>query len=245
MTYGNTVQWPAAEGTYQVVTFHQEENQLEPDVLGHPCFMNNTRVVNGAPVNASDLAAFTDFYNAGNQNCATVQAQWHHRVPADISGTMFTGLSKETTLTVNAIFYVEIAPHLYDPTFGAYVFTSAVSAKYDPAAMRLYSDLARVMPPGVMQHMNPLGEFWNWLVGTVKKVAPAVMSAVGMIDHPVAQALSKVAALALEVGKLKSAFSSGSAPPAQSGSRSAPAKPAGKSRARAGPPQTLPRVSEV
>lgn len=230
MTYAGTKQWPAAEGSYSVVTYDASDNPIHSDVLGYVAFMNNSAVQLGPAGTPSGFGIVTHTYDFETDILLEQRPQWHHPLPADISGVILSGLSLQTTLTINVVFTVEIAAHLYDPTYGAYVYTSRPSAAYEPEALRYYAAMAKLMPAGVMQKLNPFGEFWNWIVGAVKKAAPYVSLAAGVIDHPVAQLVSRVAQLAGDMANLKR-NNGGGAGPAMSTATTVASRKSAKARA--------------
>jgi len=108
------------------------------------------------------------------------------QVPTDFnhSGAYFTGLSYSTTLTLNAIYYIEKFPTQLDT---ALVVLAKHSCRSDRVARELYSEIMREMPVGVPQRMNGLGD---WFADAISSAADFVAPVLGAIPLPMTQALS-------------------------------------------------------
>jgi len=100
------------------------------------------------------------------------------------AGAYFTGLSYETTLQLNVIYYIERFPSQQDSDL---VVLARHSCRQDCVALDLYSEIVREMPVGVPQRMNGLGE---WFADAVSSAADYISPVLGAIPHPVAQAAS-------------------------------------------------------
>lgn len=108
-------------------------------------------------------------------------------------GAYFTGLSSETTLTINEIRIFERFPSVQIASDSQLVVLAQPSPKYDQQAMELYSVVSAMMPTGVPQKMNGIGE---WFKEAVQEARNAIAPALAAIPHPLAQ----FAAGALRVG---------------------------------------------
>jgi len=97
-------------------------------------------------------------------------------------GAYFSGLSASTTLQVNAIYIVERFPTAQETDL---VVLAKPSCRADDAAIQLYSEVSRMMPVGVPQRMNGLGEWFSDAVSAASDFISPVLSA---IPHPMAQA---------------------------------------------------------
>lgn len=89
-------------------------------------------------------------------------------------GSYFTGLSKQTTLTLTIRFIVEIAP---TPSNQTLISLASPSSEYDPAALALYTRAVRELPPGTPVKNNADGDWWKIVSSAVKMAAPAIQAA--------------------------------------------------------------------
>jgi len=111
------------------------------------------------------------------------------------SGAYFTGLSYTTTLTLNAIFYIEKFPSQLDTDL---VVLAKHSCRSDTIARALYSEIVREMPVGVPQRMNGMGE---WFADAVSSAADFISPVLGAIPLPMTQGLSGIVKSAGNVAK--------------------------------------------
>jgi len=107
------------------------------------------------------------------------------------AGVYFSGLSPTSTLQLNAIYVIERFPTALDTDL---VVLAKPSCRSDMAAIDLYSEVIRMMPTGVPQKMNGLGEWFSDAVSAASDFLSPVLSA---IPHPAAQAVS----MGLKAGK--------------------------------------------
>lgn len=193
MLLTGTRQWKAAEGGYCTCTFNGLQNPSGP-MTPSAYFLNSGSYRTGT---TSEFGAFSCCY-------APVSGpEEFSRIPVDpprfnTSGLYFTGLSHETTLTVNVVYYVERFPSTNEQTL---VVLAKPSVSYDSVAFEIYARCLAFMPPGVPQFENGIGDWFKSVVGAIPKVARTVAPVLGMIPHPAGQALSMLAG---SVGKLGS-----------------------------------------
>lgn len=88
--------------------------------------------------------------------------------PYDTTGSYFTGLSEETTLTVKYRVYVERAPSWTDIDLA--VLTTP-SAGLDELALRLYSHAISQLPVAVTVKENGIGDWFKGVVSVLRDVA--------------------------------------------------------------------------
>jgi hypothetical protein len=90
-------------------------------------------------------------------------------------GAYFSGLSQETTLVVNTIYYIERFP---TPAETDLVVLAQPGPPSDPIAKELYSILMREMPPGVKVGDNADGDwFYSLVSGAAKFLGPSLAAA--------------------------------------------------------------------
>lgn len=167
MLYPGSRQWKAADGAYQVATFSKAENP--PTFVGYVQPVIAVAVsddVEGTPsTNTSALLVPTLQTVNAVANCA----QAVRILPLNMFGSMFTGLSTQTTLTINVNVYYESFPSVAEP--GILVLAKP-SATFDPIALGLMSLVNSTLPVGVPASWNPGGE-WFWeIVNDVVDMAP-------------------------------------------------------------------------
>lgn len=169
-------QWDAAEGGYVVVSMNTLNNYPdEPDagiivVMDSPDSQNtvgtNAVVYNGKRTRVLGATTITE----------PTEVQ---RLPFNTSGLYFSGLSVQTTLTVNVTWYIERFP---TPGEGDLVVLSQPSAGWDQMALELYAAGLRDMPAGVMVKENPLGEWFQDVVHNIASAASPVANALSVVN---------------------------------------------------------------
>lgn len=85
----------------------------------------------------------------------------------DVSGAYFTGLSPETTLTVTLRMTLELIPSPSDLSRMSLV---RVPAMLDTNALALYSEVVRLLPPGVPVNYNAGGKWFKMAISSVREV---------------------------------------------------------------------------
>lgn len=157
----NSVQWEAAKGVYLVPRLSEEDNPAV-DLQSAPLMVKDaaTGLEYFPQIAMFNLLAGTDSTNVA--------------LPFSLSGAFLTGLSPETTLTVNLTYYVE-----QFPSFGsALKRVSGPSAPEDPAALAFYSKLVRHLPTGVEVNDNFNAAFIRGIASlarTIARAAPTVV----------------------------------------------------------------------
>lgn len=196
MAYPGTVQWPAERGIYTVCRFNQSENVMDaPERRAFQCAHADHPATALAVAETPSLFTATKMYSPQFENVSVDNGVWiddffsdssslQQFTPMDISGTMFTGLSKETTLTINVTIYYEFAPHVGDLGFSAMAYSLTRSPAYDPLALLMYQLVASQLPTSVPQDMNPAGEYWDKVIGLIRRVLPAVQAGALAMGHP-------------------------------------------------------------
>jgi hypothetical protein len=178
-------QWKAADGSYSVVTRNNVGcpcRQLSPDSIIYldqeiVTGANNATVI--GPTIATGLGNLMDRHNLNT------------------SGAYYSGLSLQTTLTLNVIFYVERFPSSFNPPLAVLTHPSA---SYDPVALEIYSRAMCGMPPGVPQWENGLGEWFRDVIDNIRPALGWLKTGLGAIPHPVAQAGSALVDQIARVG---------------------------------------------
>lgn len=161
MLLAGSRQWQAAEGSYMVVGFNDAENPALPAEYRQPVVY---------PANFDDL---TQTYNdrvtlvpSPTDWSTGKSAYWppNRWAPVHSSGSIFTGLSEQTTLTVTCNMYYELLPTAAEPE---YAVLATPGASYDPFALELLTRAMEGMPVAVKAKDNGLGDWFQGVVGEV------------------------------------------------------------------------------
>jgi hypothetical protein len=194
-------QWKAKEGCYVVSTLNSAELptgnaactialQLDP---GDPQFNAATAThVITAPQTATNIlipptTATNIITPVGSSSTSTMKFNF--------AGAYFQGLSVQTSLTVNAVYIIEKFPSQLDSNL---VVLATPSARFDPQALDLYSEITRSMPVGVPQRMNGLGD---WFADAISEASNFIAPVLSSIPLPIAQMASKGVAAAGAIAK--------------------------------------------
>lgn len=99
------------------------------------------------------------------------------------SGAIFTGLSKQASLQIRIRAVFETIP---DQSQADILLAPSPSAPYDQAALDLYAEVVKNMPPGVTYDENPLGEWFDKVMSIVAAFAAPVGAAItgGFMGDP-------------------------------------------------------------
>jgi hypothetical protein len=182
-------QWQASEGCYVVGAFSSEENPAFGISQAIP-IMNTgaTESTEGAANNYNVYAprierTFASFSGlaAPYQNFWTPTYAPIRVHPIHQSGAIFSGLSAQTTLTVNVNFFYESFP---GPSDEQILVLAKPSCKYDPCVMELYSRLIQELPVGVPVAENGLGD---WFLDAASKAAKYIGPVLAALPHPIAK----------------------------------------------------------
>lgn len=178
-------QWHAKEGAYVVPTLANTNLSLQYDlglipVLTNPLYPPYVPTFGQTQI--SPVPALV--VNNGNRVSGSVYEIYpgvNTYTNFNLSGSIFTGLSLQTTLTLTWHVYIERFPGF---NAGDLIVLATPSPLYDPQALELYSSVVQHMPPGVMVKENGLGDWFQSAIGFAKDVISPVLS---VIPHPIAQ----------------------------------------------------------
>jgi len=170
-------QWEAAEGCYCVCTLNDINNPpIQPPIFDYAACNNEIQALSqtDTPCVLTNQKTFT--LGTGTVS-HPIPRFW---APFDMTGAYFTGLSLSTSLVINWNAYVEVFPTPFNKPL---VVLAKPSPGLDSEALNLYCCAMRDMPAGVKLSMNPLGEWFQSVVGKVAgTVAPFLSAAAGI--HP-------------------------------------------------------------
>lgn len=89
-------------------------------------------------------------------------------LPFDSHGAFFTGLNPNATLQVTVKYYIERIPTVSEPDL---LVLTRRSPDYDPMALEIYTHTLAQLPVGVKVGENPLGEWFDDVLGVVADFA--------------------------------------------------------------------------
>lgn len=160
-------QWDASEGGYVVCTQMSVDNPIQY-IDNIPCFYAYDSNFTGTLIaGIGNLQALT-INNTSNFQSMVL-------MPYNTSGLYFTNLSNSSSLVVNVKWWVESFPGPRD----VMSTLTQPSCQYCPLALELYSAIIAKLPVGVPFTMNPNGEWFSDVLGTIGNVAKA-----GTLIHP-------------------------------------------------------------
>jgi hypothetical protein len=160
----SSVTLDAAGGIYAVATLNKMDVPMQSSVP------HAVMIADPANIPSGTGQAFVNTGLAASAPGATFA------LPFDHHGAIFTNLSNPSTLQVTARYYVEKFPTASDL---ALVPLSDPSAPFDPVALEIYGRCMNEMAVAVPVSENPMGEWFNNVLGAVSKFAPIVGKAVG------------------------------------------------------------------
>lgn len=185
-----SAQWKAADGVYQVATFHEqnmplavtytqpyfEEKDLAEDKTYVPTVLPSTS-------NTSILWFPTTIVDNTTRSHPGMKVY-----PINQMGSILSGLSVTTSLTVNMVYYYESFPSIAQKD----ILTLARPASpLDPVALAYISQLMRELPVAVPFADNPAGEYF----AMVLEALAAASLAIGAVSGNAALGAAASAAL--------------------------------------------------
>jgi hypothetical protein len=178
-------QWKAEDGCYVINTPTRCDSPAHIATWQTPMWYNGspgagTAGYAGYGYNVQSVPTVTPTISAGTSS----DNNWTYY---NQTGAIFTGLNALSTLTINQRYFVEVFP----TSSSALANFAHPSPQYDPAAMRLISELFELAPVGVEVKYNFLGE---WFSDGIKSIAgaigPVIQGAAKVIPDPRLKALA-------------------------------------------------------
>jgi len=186
MQLAGTLQWGAEKGVYVAATMNSTDNPVNSQFTPNPVYYYPSAVVSAGASNFAPIFARGQTGTPGGpfavSSGGSAQAVTVLQPPViDMSnfnacGAIFSGLTLQTTLTVNIRVYLERFP---DVTQTDLVLLATPSPQYDPRALEFYSHAIREMPVGVPQGMNSLGSWFRGAIQTARDYVAPVLSVFG------------------------------------------------------------------
>jgi len=171
-------QWTAEEGVYMAGQFMTMENPAYPIDASSPVILGTA----SDDVEGSIATSLVNIPVSGPVGPGSLCSVASNRVhPIHQSGCIFTGLSYQSTLTINWNVYYESFPSAAEPSI---VVLAKPSARYDFDAMQLYSRIISELPVGVPVRENGLGD---WFLDAATKAAQYIGPVLTALPHPIAK----------------------------------------------------------
>lgn len=175
---GGAQQWAAAEGVYCVSTMSNMDNPARyADYAQRGMYVNETEHREYSPMWTRPAATaelpppggtINIPFPGGEARSFTIGQ--HRLTPFNPKGAYFTGLSYQTTLTVNVNYIIETFPTSLSPL----ITLATPSPCLDPRALEIYSHVVCRLPPGVRFADNGLGDFFLGIVDTIADIVTTI-----------------------------------------------------------------------
>lgn len=184
-TYTDSRTWAAEDGCYVIATQNDEDNPFltpSPTDVAIMKTLDASTILNDStsPILVPIWTTSTNAPFATSSGATTEATGSGQKVfPFDNCGFVMSGLNQNSTIQITVRYYVERIPATSEPDLLA---MAQVPPAYDGVAMEIYSRCLASMPVGVPVSENPLGEWFNSVLDTIKGIAPklgGVISGVG------------------------------------------------------------------
>lgn len=168
--------WDAAAGVYATAVQNSTQNPLL--TVNHTMMIMDDEPMPNA---GAGQVLFTPYVTQQTNPSPAVSLcvpNVTQAIPYDTTGSMFTGLSNATTLTVKVKFYVERAPTMAESSL---CVLATPSAGLDHVALELYSHAVSQLPVAVTVGENGLGDWFRGVVRVLKDVAGTAVPIISRI----------------------------------------------------------------
>lgn len=187
MLLPDTVDWPAKEGVYSVMSFNGINPPHYVDYKGPVIFDNTDPSITDDQETYQSTAGLTPT----TQNITPVSIPWVQPtnnvliapcMPAikmeniNQSCSMFTGLNNVASFTLTVHMFIESFPSIAEEEI---LVLAEPSASYDGVALEMYSRAVMSLPVAVPVGLNPDGEWWAGVVETAADVLSPIAAAFG------------------------------------------------------------------
>jgi len=167
--FPNSCTWAAAEGAYGIATMNRTTNVFTAPVPGWSGLIQT-------PTQASLIAgdarfAYLPAWILVGDDFEYVATANSHTIPFDVHGSVFAGLSSTSTLQITSRYFFERIPDTSDPNL---LVLCKPSPSYDPLSLEIYSHAIAELPIAVKVNENPLGEWFEDVLGVVSAALPVV-----------------------------------------------------------------------
>jgi len=201
-------QWGAEEGAYVVSALHDPEIGVYAQEAMAVFLYDSTSKINTVTPTPTPLQFGSQAGTVTGTSTVFTPAQWTvSPLPIgefDISGAYFTGLTPQTTLTINWNVYVQRFPSNSDLNL---IVLANPSCEREESALAFYSHAVGSLPCGVPVKENGFGDWFKDVVSTASDYIAPVLSA---IPHPAAQGIG-MAIRGIDAAANRDKYSAGAA----------------------------------
>lgn len=192
--YPNSRIWAAEEGVYSIATMNSIQNPFRSPL---PNWSGIIQINNEASLEAGDnRLVYVPGVEFTSGVISYVAEPLSHDIEFDVHGSIFSGLSAQTTLQITVRYYFERIPTISDENL---LVLCKPSPTYDPLALEIYSRAVGQLPVACRVNENPLGEWFEGVMKAVSATLPTVGAAIGTVipgAGAVGSALGGIAGLA-------------------------------------------------
>lgn len=171
VNYANTHANSAKDGIYVINTPCRDQNEPLENVAGEVYFMSTPGALSSDFVSASACGALNNW---------------------NFCGAFLTGLATEATFVVRFRTYMEIFPLPKDANNLIRLTNPTVA--HSPYIQEMLTMILRDMPAGCPYTFNPLGEWFEELMGKIASLAPTIGSAFGPAGSLIGNGVGALAA---------------------------------------------------
>jgi len=193
MLVPGTRQWKAADGVYAVCPHISADNPASLPDYTQPIIPTRSdtadKVPNGVPQNtgwntySNQAFILVPPFDETSAGVRTLRTQKIY--PLHLCGSIFTGLTSNSTLTLSWNVFIETFPTLAQKDI---LVLSRPSSSLDEVALKLYGECLTSLPVGVPAADNPFGEWFAEVVESITDFLTPGALALGM---PAVAAVSK------------------------------------------------------
>jgi hypothetical protein len=179
--------WAAEDGCYSVLTQADIENPYTQLVGGEVLVaysMDASSFQTGQSSGAQQNVYLSNWYDGSNSFSYFGQSA-SQALPFSQCGFVLAGLNPNSTIQLTQRLFFERIPSTLEPDLLA---MAQVPPAHDAVAVEIYSRVLAAMPVAVPVSENPLGEWFNSILDSIKSVAPKL----GGIIRGVGTAISEI-----------------------------------------------------
>lgn len=177
--YTDSRTWAAEDGCYSIIAQADLENPFLITSPGEVLLQKvlDSTTVQENMVSGSPEVVYTTTWNGSNPGLSTSYLMSNFGgscskpLPFTNSGFIMAGLNAQSTIQLTQRLYFERIPATSEADL---LSMAQVPPAHDPLALEIYSRCLAQMPVACPQNENPLGEWFNSVLDTIKGIAPRI-----------------------------------------------------------------------
>jgi hypothetical protein len=188
--YTDSRTWAAEDGCYVIATQNSEENNFLDTSPSDIAVMKvyDSQTLRSNANSGLNVPIWTTSSNApfsyGTVPATEQRGSGCKVFPFDTCGFVMSGLNQNSTIQLTVKYFVERIPATSEPDL---LSMAQVPPAYDSMAIEIYSRCLAEMPVGVPVNENPLGEWFNSILDTIKSVAPKLGNIVSGVGRAIGE----------------------------------------------------------